>query len=137
MSVNSVVLSGRLTRDPELKTFGAENRPMCKFSIAVDEFSKGEKRANFFDVVAWGSTAETVSRFLTKGRECAVQGSLRWRSWEAPDGGKRSAVEVVAQRVQFFGGAQQGQQQGGFSEAQIDNAFPAAKPVSATDDIPF
>jgi single-strand DNA-binding protein len=103
MSVNSVVLSGRLTRDPELKVVG-DNLPICKFGLAVDEFSKGEKRANFFDIVVWGKTAESAAQFLSKGRECAVQGSLRWRQWETPEGQKRSAVEVVAQKVQFFGG---------------------------------
>jgi single-strand DNA-binding protein len=118
-------MSGRLTRDPELKTVGADNRAVCSFSIAVDEFSKGEKRANFFDVVAWGQTAESVARFLTKGRECAVQGSLRWRSWETPEGGKRSAVEVVAQRVQFFGGGGE------------DGQAAAKKGSSATEDLPF
>lgn len=104
MSVNSVVLSGRLTRDPELKVVG-DNMPVCKFGLAVDEFSKGEKRANFFDVVVWGKTAESTAKYLSKGRECAIQGSLRWRQWETPEGQKRSAVEVVAQKVQFFGGA--------------------------------
>lgn len=132
MSVNSVVLSGRLTRDPELKTVGADNRPVCKFGLAVDEFSKGEKRANFFDVVAWGQTAETVARYLTKGREVAIQGSLRWRQWETPEGGKRSAVEVVAQRVQFFGN---GQQEGGQQQAA---PVQAPKPaVQVDEDIPF
>jgi single-strand DNA-binding protein len=131
VSVNSVVLTGRLTRDPELKTVGADNRPVCKFGLAVDEFSKGEKRANFFDVVAWGQTAETVARYLTKGREVAVAGSLRWRQWETPEGQKRSAVEIVAQRVQFFGGQQEG------AAPQSAPQTAPSRPVSNDEDIPF
>jgi single-strand DNA-binding protein len=122
MSVNSVVLSGRLTRDPELKTFG-EDKVACKFSIAVDEFSKGEKRANFFDVIVWGKTAESCAQFLSKGRECAVSGKLRWRQWETPEGQKRSAVEVVGNHVQFFGGA--------------DGAEQKPKASAAEEEIPF
>lgn len=117
MSVNVVVVSGRLTRDPELKDLGGN--AVCSFSLAVDEFSKGEKRANFFDVVAWSKTAETCAKYLTKGREVTVVGRLRWSSWES-DGAKRSKVEIVANQVQF-------------------SSAPAGdeKPKAETMDIPF
>lgn len=137
MSINNVTLSGRLTRDPELKTVG--DNPLVKFGLAVDEFSKGEKRANFFDVVAWGTTAESVARYCTKGREVAIQGSLRWRQWEGPDGSKRSAVEIVAQRVQFFGGQKEADSAGSFS-AILETKPQAQPPVQSTmadEDIPF
>lgn len=104
MSMNRVLEMGRLVRDPELRRTGS-GIPVATFSIAVDRdhSSKedGSKETDFFDVVAWRSTAEFVAKYLTKGRMIAVDGKLQSRSYEDKDGNKRKAVEIVAERIYF------------------------------------
>ena len=104
MSMNRVLEMGRLTRDPELRRTGS-GIPVATFSIAVerDHSSKedGSKETDFFDVVAWRSTAEFVAKYLAKGRMIAVDGKLQSRSYEDKDGNKRKTVEIVAERVYF------------------------------------
>jgi single-strand DNA-binding protein len=119
-SVNVVVLVGNLTRDPELRAT-AGGTSVCKIGLAVNERAKdpatGEwgERPNFFDIDVFGAQAESCAQYLTKGRQIAVEGRLRWRSWEAQDGQKRSAVSVVANTVQFIGPRDAGGQGGGWS----------------------
>lgn len=105
MSINRVVLMGRLTKAPELKTTGS-GVSVTSFSIAVDRnyVKAGEERkADFFDVVAWRSTAEFVVRYFNKGDMIAVEGQLQTRTYEANDGTTRKVVEVNADNVSFTG----------------------------------
>lgn len=160
-SVNVVVLVGNLTRDPELRaTPGGTS--VCRLGLAVNERSKdattGEwgERPNYFDIDVFGAMGENCAQYLTKGRQVAIEGRLRWRSWESPEGQKRSAVSVVANNVQFIGprdagGSQGGGQGGGFGARTgsgggatggapfARNAEPAQGDYaeSADDDIPF
>lgn len=100
--VNRVVLVGRLTRDPELRTT-TTGKSVCDFSIAVQKKIKpqdGSPDADFFRVSAWGQTADFVSNYLTKGRLVAVDGRLQSRKYTANDGTNREIVEVVADNVQ-------------------------------------
>ena len=93
---------GRLTRDPELRTT-TSGKSVTEFSIAVDKRIKptdGSPTADFFRVSAWGSTAEYVANYLTKGRLIAVEGRLQSRKYTAKDGSEREAIEVVADNVQ-------------------------------------
>ncbi len=102
MSLNSVVLIGRLTRDPELRTT-TTGKQVVSFSIAVDKKFKpqdGSSTADFFNVTAWEKTAEFVANYLAKGRLVAVQGRLQQRSYTTQDGNQREVVEVVAENVQ-------------------------------------
>lgn len=102
MSVNRVVLVGRLTRDPELRTT-TTGKQVSDFSIAVDKRIKpndGSPTADFFRVSAWGQTAEFVANYLTKGRLVAVDGRLQSRKYTDKDGNNREVVEVVADNVQ-------------------------------------
>lgn len=102
MSVNRVVLVGRLTRDPELRTT-TTGKQVTDFSIAVDKRIKptdGSPTADFFRVSAWGQTAEFVANYLTKGRLVAVDGRLQSRKYTDKDGNNREVVEVVADNVQ-------------------------------------
>jgi len=111
--MNKVILIGNLAADPELRRT-ASDIPVCTFRLAVQRrFSnaQGVKEADFFTIVAWRQTAELCSRFLTKGRKCAVVGSLQTRSYDAQDGTKRYVTEVVADEVEFIGGQQGGQNQ--------------------------
>ncbi len=134
--VNHVVLVGRLTRDAELKYTGSGSA-VGKFSLAINRRRKqGDQwvdEANFFDIVVWGKTAEALSKYLTKGKQVAVDGELRQSRWEQ-DGQSRSRVEIHANNIQLLGssrGGGTGQAGGGFEEA------PQGGPSEFEDDIPF
>ncbi|MCG3175320.1 MAG: Single-stranded DNA-binding protein [Candidatus Omnitrophica bacterium] len=107
-SLNKVLLMGNLTRDPELK-YIPNGSAVTSFTVAMNRSYKlqtGEKKEEtaFVRVVVWGRQAETCNDYLKKGRAVFVEGRLQSRSWETPDGQKRSTLEVIAQTVQFLGG---------------------------------
>lgn len=114
--INSVILVGRLTRDAELK-YTSSGTPVCKFAIAVNRKKRsGEQwsdEASFFDIVLWGRFGETMSQYLQKGKQVAVQGELRQNRWEQ-DGQSRSKVEIVASTMQLLGGNGGGSGSGSF-----------------------
>ena len=116
--MNKVILIGNLAADPELRRT-ASDVPVCTFRLAVQRrFSnaQGVREADFFTIVAWRQTAELCSRYLTKGRKCAVVGSLQTRSYDAQDGTKRYVTEIIADNVEFLGSRDEGgQRSGGFS----------------------
>jgi single-strand DNA-binding protein len=126
--LNHVCLIGRLTRDAELK-YTASGQAVGNFSIAVDRRIKSGdgwvNEANFFDVTLWGKTAESLGKYLVKGKQVAIDGELRQDRWEQ-DGQNRQKVVIVAQNVQLLGGGE---------------ARAAAKSLEQqpefTDDIPF
>ena len=95
--MNRVLLSGRMTRDPELKTT-AGGKSVCSFYLAVDR-SKDE--SDFPTIVCWDETAEFCHRYLNKGRKIIVEGKLRTRNFEDRDGNKRTATEVYADHIEF------------------------------------
>jgi len=97
--VNVVTLIGNLATEVELKDIG-EDKQVANFLLAVDRPGKDE--ADFVRISTWNKQAETCARYLTKGKRVAVDGRLRSSSWEDSDGNKRSAIEVVANRVQFL-----------------------------------
>ncbi len=143
-NINRVVLVGNLTRDPELR-HTPNGIAVCKLRIAVNSRQKdaatgqwGDK-PNYFDVTVWGNQAESCAQYLSKGRPVGVDGRLDWREWEAQDGSKRQAVEIIAESVQFLGGRGEGGDFGGGNQfvptgaAQESADFPAA----ADDDNPF
>jgi single-strand DNA-binding protein len=155
-NINRVVLVGNLTRDPELKSLPS-GLAVCDLGLAVNHRRKNQQTGewveepNYFRVSVFGSQAESCARFLSKGRAVAIDGRLRWRQWDAPDGTKREAVEVVAETVQFIGpretdggGGNAGGGEGGYSRP---TAAPVAAPAEAApwgggdsnvdDDIPF
>jgi single-strand DNA-binding protein len=107
--LNSVVLTGNLATDVEVKDIG-DDKQVANFVLAVDRPASEE--ADFFRVSAWNKQAELCGRYLSKGRRVGIDGRLRSRSWEDDDGNKRSAVDVVAHHVEFLSppsGAQAGQ----------------------------
>lgn len=109
--VNHVILIGRLTRDAELK-YTSGGMAVCKFAIAVNKRRKqGEQwvdEANFFDIVLWGRSGETINQYLVKGKQVAVEGELHQNRWEQ-DGQSRSKIEINANNVQLLGGGAGGQ----------------------------
>ncbi len=101
--LNSVIMMGRLTADPELRQT-PQGVSVCSFSIAVDrDFAKegGDRQTDFFDVVAWRNRAEFVSRFFQKGRMIAVQGRMETRVYDDKNGVRRKAYTIVADNVYF------------------------------------
>ena len=143
-NINRVVLVGNLTKDPELRQTGG-GTSVCKLRLAVntrrkDETGQWVDKPNYFDVTVWGNQAESCAQYLSKGRPVAIDGRLEWREWDATDGsGKRQAVEIVAENVQFLGSRDSA---GGGSEPQFVPAGAAGESAdfpssSADDDIPF
>lgn len=103
--INIAVIMGRLTADPELRTTG-NGISVTSFTVAVDRnYQKPgqERQADFINVVAWRQTAEFISRYFRKGQMIAVQGSIQTRNYEDSNGIKRTAVEIVAEKVSFCG----------------------------------
>lgn len=124
MSVNKVILVGRLGQDPELKNTpsGAQ---VANFSVATseswnDKSGQRQERTEWHRIVAWGKTAELCSRFLSKGRQVYLEGSLQTRSWDDQNGQKRYTTEVRAQTVQFLGSRSDsaGAEAGAYAPAQ-------------------
>ena len=117
MSLNRVLIMGRLGRDPELRRTQA-GTAVASFSLAVDRDFKdkttGEKSTDFIDIVAWRQTAEFVSRFFTKGRMAVVEGRLQLRDWTDRDGNKRRTAEVIADNV-YFGDSKRDAEAGGYA----------------------
>jgi single-strand DNA-binding protein len=104
LDMNTVVLIGRLTRDPELR-YVPSGQPVASFTLAVDRTfptERGKNTADFIPVVAWRKSAELISAHLSKGRLVAVEGRLQIRFYQAQDGRKLRAAEVVANRIQFL-----------------------------------
>lgn len=116
-NINCVIISGHVTRDPELRTTQSGSA-VLGFGVAVNDRRKNpstgewEDVPNFVDCVVFGNRAEPLSRFLAKGSKVCVKGRLRWSQWER-DGQKRSKLEVIADEIEFLSPRQNGQNQGG------------------------
>jgi single-strand DNA-binding protein len=105
-SINRVVLVGRLTRDPELRSLPS-GRSVCSLRVAcnasrLDADGERHERPNYFDVSAYGPTAESVARFMQKGSKVGIDGRLEWREWETADHERRQGVSIAADVVQFL-----------------------------------
>jgi single-strand DNA-binding protein len=148
-NINRVVLTGNLTRDPELRSLPS-GMSVCSLRIASNTRRKDQStgewqdKPNYFDVTVWGAQGENCSRFLSKGRPIALDGRLEWREWQAQDGTKRQSVEIVADSVQFLGGRDDAGSGNGFSaksDVPVDEKDFAPSPASGggtgDDDIPF
>lgn len=105
--MNKCVLIGRLTKDPELKFLAGSGKANCRFTIAVNrEYKKDE--TDFINCVAWGKTAETISQYMTKGRQIAVSGSIRTGSFDKQDGTKVYTTDINVDHFEFVGGKNEG-----------------------------
>ena len=102
--LNSIVLIGRLTKDPELR-YTPNGKAVASFTLAVDrpfKNQRGEREADFINIVVWGSQAENSANYLAKGKLAAVDGRLQIRSYDGQDGQRRWVTEVVANNVRFL-----------------------------------
>lgn len=154
-NINRVVMTGNLTRDPELRSLPS-GMSVCSLRIACNTRRKGasgewEDKPNYFDVTVWGAQGENCARYLSKGRPVAIDGRLEWREFQTQDGQRRQAVDIIADSVQFLGGRDDAGTGNGFSGAPaaaaggsdvpIDDrdfqSAPATPASTADDDIPF
>lgn len=156
-SYNKVILIGNLTRDPEMK-YLPSGTAVANFGIAMNERytdrQTGEQKesACFVDVEAWDRQAEVVNEYLSKGSPIFLEGSLKFDSWETPEGEKRNRLKVRLLRFQFIGGRQDGDDAGGgYTQATPPDTTPMqgqseqsstpsageSETSSTDDDIPF
>lgn len=131
MNINRVVITGNLTHEPDLRTLPS-GATVCALRIASNTRRKSadghwEEKPNYFDVRVWGPQGEACARFLSKGRSVAVDGRLEWREFEARDGQKRQAVEIVADAVEFLSTPSSTREEG----SSTSESTPPA------DDVPF
>jgi single-strand DNA-binding protein len=147
-NINRVVLTGNLTRDPELRSLPS-GTSVCNLRIASNTRRKDQStgewvdKPNYFDVTVWGAQGDNCAQYLAKGRPVAVDGRLEWREWQDQQGNKRQSVDIIADSVQFLG-SREGSENGGRFTPQSDvpadtgdfQAAPAGTGGS-DDDIPF
>ena len=154
-NINRVVITGNLTRDPELRSISSSGNSVCSLRIACNgrrknnETGQWEDQPNYFDVTVWGAQGENCAKYLSKGRPVAIDGRLQWREWTDKDGNKRQSVDIIAESVQFLGGREDGGNGNGNgfsssaraaeSDVPIDTGDFERTPVgaSADEDIPF
>lgn len=139
MSINRVIVSGNLTREPEVRTTASGN-PVMGFGIAVNDRRKNsqtgewEDYPNFIDCTMFGARAQSVSRFLSKGSKVAIEGKLRWSQWETNEGQKRSKIEIIVDEIEFLSSISNG------AQVPATASAPAVDPMTSTlydDDIAF
>lgn len=128
--MNTVILIGRLTKDPEIRVISQSETTVANFTLAVDRPMAKEKTADFIRIVCFGKTAELCERFLTKGRQVAVQGRIQTGSYKTQSGETRYTTEVVAERVEFLGS------KGDSSPKEVDSSIPDGF-SELDDDVPF
>lgn len=135
MSINRVTISGNLTRDPELRAT-AGGTQVLSFGVAVNDRRRNpqngewEDYPNFVDCTMFGTRAEAVSRYLSKGSKVAIEGKLRYSSWER-DGQRRSKLEVIVDEIEFLSRGQQGGGQGGYGQPAYGQGGYDAAPMPA------
>jgi single-strand DNA-binding protein len=138
VNINRVVLTGNLTRDPELREIPS-GTALCTLRVATNTRRKDANgvwvdRPHFFNVKVWGAQGEAAAQHLSKGRPVAIDGRLEWSEWETAEGSKRQGVEIVAETVQFLGTVN-GNGNGASTENGASEAVPAG--VGAEEDIEF
>ena len=133
--LNEIILQGRLTDNPELKTTQSGTN-VTQFNLAVErDYTKdGNKETDFIPVVAWGKTAEFICRYFTKGRMLIAKGSLQIRKYQNKDGENRRATEVIADKVWFAGDKAEANTQNGFSKG-FNTANDTAEDFQVVDEI--
>ena len=141
-NINRVIITGNLTRDPELSSLPNSGQSVCSLRIACNGRRRNadgqwEDAPNYFDVTVWGQQGENCKRYLAKGRGVAVDGRLRWREWTDKESGqKRSAVDIIAETVQFLGGRDDASNGNGSSYSSGTRPAESDIPVDTNDFVP-
>lgn len=124
--MNVAIITGRLAADPELKTTQS-GVSVTSVTLAVDRYSKEERKTDWVDVVAWRGTAEFICKYFSKGQMMSVTGSIQTRRWEDKQGNKRKAVEVLAHNVEFVGSKSDNAKS---QQQEPDSTLPETAPLS-------
>jgi single-strand DNA-binding protein len=140
--VNKVLLTGRLTRDPELRSL-ASGKTVTQFGIATNAYrTNGQEKAEFHNVVTWDRLAEICGQYLGKGQQVAIEGRLQTRSWDDDRGQRHWKTEVVATNVEMLSGRRKKDydaetaadalvaQAARFGESPADESIPASEPIA-------
>jgi len=131
--MNKVILIGRLTKNPEMRHTAGNNIPVCRFNLAVQKRTKSEHpEADFFQIIAWRSTAEFCQKYFVKGLRVCVEGILQNRQWD-DNGTKRVITEIIAKEVHFADG-KKSDMPASVSQSDTDDGFVA---LEYDDDLPF
>ncbi len=132
--MNNVVLVGRLTRDPELRTT-PNGIATCQISLAVNGIpnANGERTTDFINIVVWRRQAENVAKYCSKGSQVGVVGRIHTRSYEANDGSKRYVTEVVADNITFLGSNNSNRGTSQYSDSMPDYSTGDQQPMPTTD----
>ena len=144
LNLNKVILGGRLTADPELKSTQS-GVSVCSFSLDVNRKvgKDKEQQTDFINCQSWRQTAEFISRYFRKGSALCIVGSIQTRSWQDQQGNKRYATEVIVDEAYFVDGKNDAEQAGTAQGGQgyIPDAYKAQEPnfvpVEPDDDLPF
>jgi len=149
MTVNRVILVGRLGKDPEMR-YTPNGTAVCKFSLATDEGWRDQsgqlqKRTEWHNIVAWTKLAENCQKLLTKGKQIYVEGRIQTRQWDDRDGNKRTTTEIVIGTMRLLGSRAEAAAAGAAAAAEAapevpvhgEPEEPAAGPVVSDEDIPF
>ena len=141
MDLNKVMIIGRLTRDPEVRTT-PQGATVCNFGVATnlmwtDAQGQKQKKVEYHNIVTWRKLADICSQYLKKGMQVYVEGRLQTREWQAQDGAKRQRTEIVADNMIMLGSpsGRSSYQSGGFSSQQSAKPMPAA-PAPTADSVP-
>lgn len=141
-NINVTVITGNLTRDPELRHTGA-GTPVCELRVAVNGRRKTQAgnwvdKPNFIDVTVFGARGENCAEYLSKGRPVGIEGRLDWQEWEAKDGsGKRQRLQIIANNVQFLGYKKKDDEGAPSESDDFESDFEGAAAGGGEDDIPF
>lgn len=146
-NINRVIITGNLTKDPELNTLPS-GTSVCELRVACNGRRKDQQsgqwvdKPNYFNVKVWGTQGENVAKYLVKGRPVAVDGRLDWREWEDQNQNKRQSIDIIADSVQFLGSRDSGGDGNGFtptSDVPVNQSDfqTAGATAGADDDIPF
>ena len=151
-NINRVVITGNLTRDPELRAIRENGPEVCQMRIAVNGRRKSGDawvdKPNFFDVAAWGGLGKLCHEWLSKGRGVAIDGRLDWREWDGQDDKHHEAVTIVAENIHFLPRpasapkkepeiTQEAPSDAPADSSGFENPMPVAAAVGSDDDIPF
>lgn len=137
--MNQVILIGRLTADPELRFAASTGRAVTNFRLAVDRPFSREKKTDFFRVVVWGKQAEAVAKYLRKGSQCAVNGSVQIDQYTDREGNTRYSTDIVANQVEFLGspGGARKESSNDSDSYESPNDADTDFPLVDDEDIPF
>ncbi len=138
--MNKIVISGNLTKDPELRFIAGSGKAVANFDIAVARKFSKDKETDFFSVVVWGKSAENCANYLSKGSKVLIDGRAEFDHWEDKEGNKRSKIKIIANEVEFLTFKEKDNPQSNThtnNEQSDSGLFGDFQSIESDSDIPF